>query len=774
MAVVLQDACSPPLGRWHSYDTAPNMNSQLADLLVRYRWPLLAIAIVTWAVAVPLAQRVSFDRSIENMFSPEDPLLVSYQRLKRTFGGNEIVMAVYTDPALFESDASGLERLTKIRERCESVPGVRAVLSIDRPLALLRRAGVSESGLRTLFDNYTHSVDGRTVAVVCMLEPEGSSQTPRRQTIESLRTIVQNLPDGLRPGVLAGEPVMILDGFRYLERDGSRLGTWSTLLLALTIVLCFRSLRWVVIPIMVVQWTLWVTRAVLVASGLRLSMVSSMLTALVTVIGVATVVHVIVRFREGRSQGLDSQAAFRRAATLLSGPILWACGTDAVGFLALTKAQVGPIQDFGLMMAIGSLLVLPAVMLLTPALSIVYPSASIKTTWGERQLGTLLTRYARVIQQYPRGVVIATLLLTVLAVMGMSGLRVETDFSKNFRDDSPVVTSYRFVEDRLGGAGVLDIILPAPESLDWNYLQRVARLEERLRQELPPTSNADSGTGLTKVMSISDAVKASSPLDLESTPAIVRSGVVTASLTLMRGGMPAFMDALHGTDPGESGGHYFRIMLRSYERQPADTKLALIERVNQICLEEFPVTDPDSAPQVTGFFVLLANLVASVLRDQWTTFALALTGIGIMLALAFRSPLYALVAVIPNALPIILVLGGLGWTGGKVNMGVAMIAAASLGLSVDSAIHYITFFRRARAEGKPLADAIREVQNTVGLAMVFSTLALIVGFSVLCTSEFVPTVYFGLLVSLSMFGGLLGNLVLLPILLAGLQRLTRS
>ena len=93
-----------------------------------------------------------------------------------------------------------------------------------------------------------------------------------------------------------------------------------------------------------------------------------------------------------------------------------------------------------------------------------------------------------------------------------------------------------------------------------------------------------------------------------------------------------------------------------------------------------------------------------------------------------------------------------------------------MGLSVDGAIHYVTFFRRAREAGKSFSESISEVQRTVGLAVVFSTLALVVGFSVLCTSEFVPTVYFGLLVSLSMFGGLLGNLVLLPILLSAVCR----
>jgi predicted RND superfamily exporter protein len=112
----------------------------------------------------------------------------------------------------------------------------------------------------------------------------------------------------------------------------------------------------------------------------------------------------------------------------------------------------------------------------------------------------------------------------------------------------------------------------------------------------------------------------------------------------------------------------------------------------------------------------------------------------------------------------------LGWLNLPMNMGAAMIAAVSIGLSVDSSIHYVIAFRRALLAGKSVAAALREVQQTVGRAMVFSTLALIVGFSVLCTSEFVPTIYFGVLVSLAMLGGLVGNLIVLPLLLRVVTR----
>jgi len=741
---------------------------RLTQRLISWRWPLLGFASIAALVAYPVSRQVQFDRSVENMFAADDPLLRPYRQLKRTFGGNEIVMAVYTDPDLFASDKSGIERLTRIRAAAERVPGVRAVLSIEQPIG---DDVVGDNPLakpiRKLFENYTHGPDGRIVVLVCMLEAESDATVSRRATIDGLQAVVDDLPDGLAPGMLTGEPVMVADGFRYIEQDGHKLGLCTLLLMAAVIAVCFRSLRWVLIPVAVVQLALLLTKATLVASGLQLSMVSSMLAAIVTVVGTATVVHVIVRFREGRAQQLSASAAMQRAGGLLAAPILWACATDAVGFASLTASDVGPVRDFGVMMAIGSLMVLPAAALLIPGLALIGGRGTDpRSAWGEEQLGAGLSRLSSAAQRYPKTIGAAMLLATALAVVGVSRLRIETDFTKNFRASSPIVRSYQFVEQELGGAGVFDVILPAPSNLNYAYLSGVQRMEQRLRDEVVVLDASGRDVpGLTKVLSLSDVILRGSSLDLDGVPPILRRRLVSVGLSKMKERIPAFYDALYGIDPA-SNQPFFRIMLRSRERQPADQKQRVIEQVERIVREELPATETRPAVEVTGYFVLLTNLISSLIRDQWTTFAIASVGIFLMMSVAFRNLFYALAAVIPNALPIVVVLGLMGWLGLRMNMGAAMIAAVSVGLSVDSSIHYVAFYRRALAAHGCVAEALEEVQQTVGRAVVFSTFALVVGFLTLCTSEFVPTIYFGALVSLAMLGGLLGNLVLLPLLLA--------
>ncbi|MCG8449435.1 MAG: hypothetical protein MI725_07640, partial [Pirellulales bacterium] len=151
-------------------------------------------------------------------------------------------------------------------------------------------------------------------------------------------------------------------------------------------------------------------------------------------------------------------------------------------------------------------------------------------------------------------------------------------------------------------------------------------------------------------------------------------------------------------------------------------------------------------------------------------FGVAAAAILLMMIVAFRNLGLAVVTLVPNALPVLLLFGAMGWLGVRVNMGAAMIAAVSLGLSVDGSIHYVMAYQRLRRTGATLHEALQSVQATVGRAAVFATLALVVGFATLCYSEFVPTIYFGALVSLSMIGGLVGNLLVLPLLIHFVDR----
>ena len=723
------------------------MPKPLLDWIVERRKLLICVGLMMSLGLGYAALNLKLDHKLVDLFAESDPVLEPFRRLQSSFGEHEIILAVFSEPALAEP--AGQTRIAELTKSIRDIDGVVGAVSIvDLPAATDFENHTRGAQFRKVFRGYTHNESHDIAGIICLLQQTDNVEE-HRQTLDDLRKQVNAMPEG----TLVGESVILREAFDLLENDGYRLNTWCTVLLLLVVYVCFRQWRWLVLTLLVVQMTLASTRGVLVLAGLQLTMVSSMLSAIVTVVSVAMVIHVIVRYREGLGMKLSPQDSLERAMNILGWPILFACLTDAAGFAALLVSEVGPIRDFGLMMALGSLLVLVSGALAVPAIVLfgnqrIAPDTQLSSSVLQDKLGRLLHwATARAKWLYLVGGT-----TTIIALVGCPLLEVETDFTRNFHQQSALMSGYEYVEDNFGGAGVWDILVPVQGGLDKKFLLRVLELERLLQERVPNVSSA---------ISIADAIDAGTGgLDQFD---LLSQTTVTGSVGLMRGFMPEFVEAIYKPGSDEAAGS-LRIMLRSPERLPAEEKTKVIEQVQAVTREVFPEAE------VTGYYVLLTNLIESLLGDQWKTFGVAAIAILVMMAIAFGNVRLALITLIPNVLPVLWLFGGMGLLGVRLNMGAAMIAAVSLGLSVDGSIHYVTSYLRERRSGASIGEALQRVQSTVGLAAVLATLALVVGFATLCISEFLPTVYFGMLVSLSMIGGLVGNLVVLPLLIQWVDR----
>jgi predicted RND superfamily exporter protein len=511
-------------------------------------------------------------------------------------------------------------------------------------------------------------------------------------------------------------------------------------MMVLVILAMFRSIRWVVLPLAIVHATLLWTKGILYVSGLKLSMVSSMLTSLLTIIGIATCAHITVLYRELRKT-YDRPTAFQKVFARTARPVFWVTVTTAVGFASLLVSEITPIRSFSWMMSIGTLLLLVSFPLILPGgILLGRFDAEPRSTPFERRVEVVLNRITRAAERHSVLVLASAAVLAALAAIGCLKQEVETDFSRNFRSSSPIVQSIRFFESRLGGVGNWEVKFDAPSELTTAFIEKVRQLTAKLKE-----LKLDDGTQLTKVVSLTEG--------LDLIPPLVAEDWMLKRVWL-KDLQPEFESSLYNSEQGK-----MRIVLRALEQQPAEQKLELIRRVEETSRTFFPEAE------ATGLYVLLANLITSVLGDQLKSAAISATGIFLCLLLAFRNLRLALIAVVPNVLPILLVIGGIGWLGTPVNIGAAMVASVSLGLTVDSSILYLTDYMRARKRGLTHTEAVHETHSGAGLALVLASLALMSGFAVLILSEFIPLVFFGALVSVAMAGGLAGNLVLLPLLL---------
>jgi uncharacterized protein len=726
---------------------------RLLTWLIRWRWWTLGFALATAGIGGYVGQGLKMDRSLENLFAPDDPLLAPYRELQKSLGQRQIVLAVYRDKQLQSS--TGLARLNALAEQARKVPGVVAVVTMHDVPGLLEgdgsalNEGERADKLKHVFEGMTHNEQLDAAGVVCLLDKSSAAAVPTRKTLAELRRLIRPLPGG----VLVGEPILLGEAFDLLEVDGQRLTTWCLALLLVTIFICFRQVRWIVLPLVLVQVTLAWTRGILVAFGMNMSMVSSMLASIITVVGIAAVMHVIVRYRDERLSGHAPREALERTGHLVAAPLFYACLTDALGFASLMISSVKPVVDYGLMTGLGSLLVLAAIPLVSPAIILFRDDrTAIPEDPEESKLQNHLHRLYEWSCRHALGLGAISLVVTVAAFMGSSQLEQETDFTKNFRQESDLVKGFQYVDQEFGGAGVWDILVPAPARINLEFVNQILAFEAQLREQAP---------GLTKVVSLADMLDAGAGgLDKLS---IGGDFAVRGGLSLMRGRLPELIATISNSHARVEN-RYLRIMLRAPERLEAREKAKLIEQVRETTSAVYPDA------QVTGYYVLFTHMIESLLRDQWTTFGLAAVSIFLVMAVAFRSFSLSLATLIPNILPVFWLFGAMGWLGIRINMGAAMIAAVSVGLSVDGSIHYVMSYQRLRRLGLSLNEALQAVQGSVGRAAVLATLALTVGFLTLMVSEFIPTVYFGTMVSLTMIGGLVGNLVVLPLLIRVVER----
>lgn len=735
--------------------------------LVRYRNWLLLGAVVTLVVCIPIAGQLTFDQTIESFFAPDNPDIRLLLESRQDFGGDEFVIVAWQEPGLIhinpeneipELSDTANRRIVELSEKLSKLPGVDGARTRDLE-RFLKKSPYNRNTrqkMLNLFKGVLIGPDQNSTAIVLQLLAAGNSPVSRGETVAAIReTVAATIPHA----AVAGEAVQIQDMFNLVERDGNVLYIASLIVLSVMLLVIFRNLRWVLASVGIVIASVALTRATLVIWGAQLSMVSSMLNSLVTVISIGTTTHVIVYYRELRAV-YDQHTATVRTLRELWHPVMWTVITIAVGFAALLVSDIVPVRSFAIMMTLGTLTVLVVSIAILPA---TFASGNVPIPGRvrmEEPLDRLLDRMAHAIDRHPVGTTIWCLVLTAVTAPGLFVMQVETDFSRNFRESSPIVQSLKFVESNLGPAGSWDVAFDVPDPVTNEFLDSTRELTERLKEL------SDEGFKLN-VLSLNDGI------DIPP-----RFGDALKRLTTFTNKQPDLVAQFYNPDR-----HRMRIVLHSTEQQPTHLKLSQIERVREVVSSHFErrhaietgrnpampegresaaLSPSEESATATGLFVLMAHIIDSLLQDQIRSFIVASIGTVICMWIAFGSLRIGLISLVPNVFPIALVTGSLGLLNVPVNIGTAMIASVAMGFTAS--VHYVAVFQKSLPEFG-VTRALQIAQSGVGVAVVLAHIALVAGFMVLTVSEFIPLVYFGALLSLSMIGGLISDLILLPLLL---------
>ncbi len=733
----------------------------LVDQLDRHprRWAAAAAALTL--AALPWLAGLGVDNSIEAWIDRKDEDFAAYHDFLDAFGSEEYVLVLYRLPA--EVDLPFLERLTDLRFELEEIDGVRRV----RDLAQVYARGFSLLGLdafhRELADspfyrNFLISTDGGTAAT--WIELEGREHRDRGAIVVAVETAIEasQVRDALPGGKvhLAGSPVIdhaLDEGSRRASRT---LFPLVFLLSAILLLAFFPRLYGVVIPFLSVgAGIVWIL-ALMVVSGRSLNMVTVTLPPLLWVLGLSTSIHLLSRCRQLLAAGEGLEEAIRRTMAELARPCLLSAVTTALGFFSLVASAMQPVREMGTFAALGILLCLAGNFLLFPSLARRFPPRPPTTEIlpagcdrGIAQRHPVLHALALFVQHHPRSIAAVSAALGLVLLASLFGLRADANVIGFFKRDSPTAVTYQQVlADFTGPYSVEVLLTPEEEAVSLDAFRRLDGL----------ASSFDSRPGVAKVLSAADLVK----------KAHQRATGTPPEVHVLPGNEADF------TRAWQDAGDFLGDELGSFYDGRGTLRLSVLARPMGSAEHRGLLDDIRSGlaglgtgwrARLTGIVPLLVDMQERLLESQIRSFALAFLLIGPVIALLLRTIRYAALSLAPNLTPILLSLGVMSLLDVALDPATVMIAGIALGIAVDDTIHLLESYLARRRAGDAAEEAVDHSLQTVGRAMIRTSAITTIGFLVLCFSEFLPLLYFGLFTGLAMVAAMAAALVVLPALL---------
>ena len=597
------------------------------------------------------------------------------------------------------------------------------------------------------------------------------------KVIQAVRYIMDRHRDNAEM-FLGGVPMITTDMIGFIEHDLKTFGLGVIIFIILMLSLFFKKLRWVVLPVGCCLITTAVVVGFLGLMDWRVTVISSNFISILLIITISLIIHLIVRYQDLNQSkpGQDQKQLVRQTVGFMVLPCFYTSITTIVAFCSLLVSGIRPVIDFGWTMTIGISLAFVLNFTFFPA-ALVLLSPEISRS-GKDKTRIFTLAIAAFIKRHQKIILCGSFLLAVVSIIGISKLEVENRFIDHFKSNTEIYKGMEIIDQQLGGTTPLNIVMN-PDQKYFDYLKEV----EQNKEEDFDDPFADEGDeaeknfwfnsnmldrvekihdyleGLPevgKVQSISTLIKVFTQLDKGRKPD-------DYDLVLIRKLMPENVkDSLVNPYLSEDA-NQIHINMRLIESDPNLRRSDLIEKIRKHLVEELKFA-PETI-KFTGMVVLYNNMLQSLYRSQILTIGVVVFAIMVMFMILFRSFSLALIGIIPNLLAAGTVLSLMGWLGIPLDMMTITIAAITVGIAVDNTIHYIHRFQKEFKVDQNYLMTMDRCHGSIGKAMYYTSVTITLGFSILALSDFMPTIYFGLLTGAAMVIALLGALTLLPLLI---------
>ena len=605
-------------------------------------------------------------------------------------------------------------------------------------------------------------------------------KSTNEKTINQIREIIKPIKDK-EIIFLGGLGMITNDVIAYVKQDLKIFGFSILLFLIITLVIIFRQFRWIIIPIVTCFFSVVVTSGVLGIFGWDITIISSNFISLQLIFTMAITVHLTVKYRELYFINADVNQKQLLIETLssMAKPCFYTVATTIVGFSSLVFSGLLPVINFGWMMSIGIIISLISSFILFPILQI--HLNKVKPNVGFEKMFPLPEIFSKVSNFIGKKIIFIALIILFFGVIGIFQLRVENSFIDYFKNNSEIYKGMKLIDQKLGGTTLLDITVDLEEELseeiyvdedsifeddEFDFLEEDSESMNSSNQLFFTSSKMElisiihdylnDQPEIGKVMSFATLLKVGKELNNKKELDIIQ-------LALLYSELPDKYKKIIVSPYLSIENNQAKFSLRIKDSMPSLRRNELINRLKT----EIPNIANISKERVhfSNVLILYNNMLQSLFKSQILTLGTVIILLFIMFLLLFKSFKTSLIALFPNIISISLVLGFMGWFKIPLDMMTITIAAISMGIAVDNTIHYIYRFRNELIKDNNYSLSMYRTHMSIGFAMYYTSVTIIVGFCILIFSNFIPSIYFGILTSIAMLMALLSSLILLPQLL---------
>ena len=577
---------------------------------------------------------------------------------------------------------------------------------------------------------------------------------------------------------LGGLPMITDDMMTFIKNDIVVFGIGVFVFIIITLWLIFKKIKWVVIPLLGCAFSVGTMVGILGLLGWKVTVISSNFIALMLILNMAMNIHVTVRFLQIKKEliNMSIEDSVYEAASKMFKPILYTVLTTICAFLSLIFSGIKPIIDFGWMMTLGLIVSIVVTFTLIPALLNLFSNEddSINQNKGKSKITNALSNFSKGNTYLIFGISLA---IVFLSIFGISKLQVENSFINYFDQKTEIYKGMKKIDDKLGGTTPLDIILKFPanenkkeeddEFSEWEEDNEVSSddvskywfTRNKIDKILKVHDYLDSLPEIGKVISFGSIIRVAEDLTgnkLETLEAGVLYSKIPEEIK------KEIISPYVSVKNNEA-----RISVRIKDSLKDLRRNDLINKINAELKSKVGLAEEDY--QLAGVLILFNNLLQSLFKSQILTLGVVMLGISFMFLILFRNITLSLIGVVPNFMAAFFILGIIGLLGIPLDMMTITIAAITIGIAVDNSIHYIYRFKEEFEKIKNYNETVDRCHNTVGVAILNTSITIVFGFSILVLSNFIPTIYFGIFTGIAMLLALISVLTLLPKLILVLK-----